>query len=226
MTMTEREWQTETACSQWMVRALQELGTPRSKSGRRQLRLFACGCCRIIWDLLSDDRLRDAVATAERFADGLATKENLATARADVLGLASDSGPFGRHPTAVRVAIDMAVATTEPQAVSAAFGMTTTVAPLAGIVPPADAETTLCRLVRCVFGNPYSPPAPSRRKQPPGIVALARSIDEDRAFDRLPALADALDAAGLDEEGMAAHCREPGPHLRGCWAVDRLLGMK
>ena len=46
------------------------------------------------------------------------------------------------------------------------------------------------------------------------------------AFDRLPVLADALQDAGCDHEDMLAHCRSGGPHVHGCWVVDRLLGRK
>ena len=53
---------------------------------------------------------------------------------------------------------------------------------------------------------------------------LAQGIYDDRAFDRLPVLADALEEAGCTNAEILAHCREPGPHVRGCWALDLLLG--
>jgi hypothetical protein len=37
-------------------------------------------------------------------------------------------------------------------------------------------------------------------------------------------LADALEEAGCDNEELLSHCREPGEHVRGCWALDLLLG--
>jgi hypothetical protein len=56
------------------------------------------------------------------------------------------------------------------------------------------------------------------------VAALAQGIYADRAFDRLPILADALQDAGCGNEDVLAHCRGAGPHARGCWVVDLLLG--
>ena len=33
-----------------------------------------------------------------------------------------------------------------------------------------------------------------------------------------------MEEAGCDEADLLAHLRGPGPHVRGCWAVDLLLG--
>jgi hypothetical protein len=40
---------------------------------------------------------------------------------------------------------------------------------------------------------------------------------------RLAVLADCLLDAGCDDEKLIGHCREPGIHVRGCWAVDAIL---
>jgi hypothetical protein len=55
------------------------------------------------------------------------------------------------------------------------------------------------------------------------VVSLAQSIYDDRAIDRLPILADALEDAGCDNAEILNHCRQPGEHVRGCWPVDLLL---
>jgi hypothetical protein len=59
---------------------------------------------------------------------------------------------------------------------------------------------------------------------PPTVAKLVKSIYEERAFDRLPALADALDEAGCTDADILGHLRGPGPHVKGCWALDALLG--
>jgi hypothetical protein len=56
------------------------------------------------------------------------------------------------------------------------------------------------------------------------VVGVAQAIYTDRAFDRLPILADALEDAGCDNADILNHCRHPGEHVRGCWVVDLLLG--
>jgi hypothetical protein len=56
------------------------------------------------------------------------------------------------------------------------------------------------------------------------VPAIARHVYDDRAFHDLPILADALEDAGCTNTDLLDHCRGPGPHVRGCWAVDLLLG--
>jgi hypothetical protein len=84
-----------------------------------------------------------------------------------------------------------------------------------------------CDLLRDVLGNPFRL---ARINQAcltwndGTIPKLAQGIYDDRAFDRLPILADALEDAGCDNADILAHCRGPGPHVRGCWVVDLILG--
>ncbi len=56
------------------------------------------------------------------------------------------------------------------------------------------------------------------------IPKMAQAIYDDRAFDRLPILADALEDAGCDNQEILDHCRSNGEHVRGCWVVDLILG--
>jgi hypothetical protein len=81
-------------------------------------------------------------------------------------------------------------------------------------------------LLRCVFGNPFRPASLPDLWRTPDAVALARSVYDARDFgpQRLGVLADALEDAGCTDEGILSHLRGPGPHVRGCWAVDLVLG--
>jgi len=56
------------------------------------------------------------------------------------------------------------------------------------------------------------------------VLDLARAIYDERAFDRMPVLADAMMDAGCDNEEVIAQCRGSGSHVRGCWVVDLLTG--
>jgi hypothetical protein len=81
-----------------------------------------------------------------------------------------------------------------------------------------------CRLLREIFGNPFRPVVADPRWLTSTVRGLASAIYAERAFDRLPILADALEDAGCDHADVLAHCRGDGPHVRGCWVVDLILG--
>ncbi|MBN9522046.1 hypothetical protein J0H58_26610 [bacterium] len=78
--------------------------------------------------------------------------------------------------------------------------------------------------MREVAGNPYKPIAFDPSWCTEAVVALARGMYESRNFAPMPVLADALDDAGCDHPDVLAHCRGAGPHVRGCWVVDLVLG--
>jgi hypothetical protein len=87
------------------------------------------------------------------------------------------------------------------------------------------AETTQqANLIRDIFGNPFQPVTLDQAWLTSDVVTLAQGIYKDRAFDRMPILADALQDAGCDNENILNHCRSDGPHVRGCWVVDLVLG--
>ena len=83
----------------------------------------------------------------------------------------------------------------------------------------------MVRTLHDLFGNPFRPIAFDPRWKTADVAGLARGIYEDRAFERMPLLADALMDAGCADDRVIAHCREPGAHYRGCWVVDAALGL-
>ena len=85
----------------------------------------------------------------------------------------------------------------------------------------------LVPLVHDIFGNPFRPVCVSSSWlawNDGAIRKMAQVVYDDRAFDRLPLLADALEDAGCTDADILSHCRTPGEHVRGCWVVDLLLG--
>jgi hypothetical protein len=93
-----------------------------------------------------------------------------------------------------------------------------------------DKEQSLqAGLLRCIFGNPFRPVAVVRAWAAWNgrtVARLAQATYDERAFDRMPVLADALEEAGCAKRAFLEHCRGGGPHARGCRVVDALLGKK
>ncbi|MCZ2344143.1 MAG: hypothetical protein LC104_20465 [Bacteroidales bacterium] len=81
-----------------------------------------------------------------------------------------------------------------------------------------------------IVGNPMTPYRFEPHWRTDTVMGLAHAIYAERAFDRLPILADALLDADCDEEAVLRHCRgtevhaPDGPcHIRGCWVIDQIL---
>ena len=89
---------------------------------------------------------------------------------------------------------------------------------------PANELAKQAAFIRDIFGNPFHSHILESAHQTATVIALAEAIYADRAFDRLPILADALEDAGCENIDILKHCREPGEHVRGCWVIDLLLG--
>jgi hypothetical protein len=222
--VTEAEW---LACT-YAAPLLEFL---RGKASDRKFRLFAVACCR----RLGEDRLsfyletEQALLVAERFADGLASEEERASAAALAeQAVTAEVNAVGRAGTEMAVA--SAVASDIAAAAPAAASLALQAGHDHGLYrhdDMAEQGRRQVRLVREIFGNPFRPVTldPAWLAWDGGTVAkLAQAIYDERAFDRLPVLADALEEAGCDSEGLIQHCRAEGEHFRGCWAVDRLLG--
>ena len=79
-------------------------------------------------------------------------------------------------------------------------------------------------MLREVIGQPLPPGYLLIAVAHDTAVSLARQMYESRNFTAMPILADALQDAGCDNEDILAHCRGDGPHVRGCWVVDLVLG--
>jgi hypothetical protein len=98
---------------------------------------------------------------------------------------------------------------------------------------PADKRETVAvreeraqfALFREIGGDGSRPDARWPRWRTLDVLALARGIHRDQAFNRLPILADALQDAGCDDGDVLRHCREGTGHVRGCWVVDLALGV-
>jgi hypothetical protein len=96
-----------------------------------------------------------------------------------------------------------------------------------GLAIRADAreKTRRANLLRELFCNPFRPVTFNPSWRTSDVLLLAQGISDQRAFDRMPILADALQDAGCDNEDILNHCRDANAtHVRGCWVVDLVLG--
>jgi hypothetical protein len=96
-----------------------------------------------------------------------------------------------------------------------------------GRLVSADELAAQAALLRDIVGNPFRTTTfdPAWLSWGGGTLrGLARAVYDERAFDRLPIVADALEEAGCDDPDILGHCRQPGEHVRDCWVIDLLLG--
>ena len=206
--MTEAEW---LACED-PGRMLEFV---RGKASDRKLRLFAAAYCRIIWDHYKMQWSRTAVEVAERHADRLATETELLSATQP----ADDARVYGGY------AAEAAYFTASLNVEAVQYAASREFAPSPRL--RAARNTHHAVLFRDLFGNPFRPKGvhPAWLSWNGGTVPkLAQAIYDDRAFDRLPILADALEDAGCSDAALLGHLRGGGEHFRGCWVLDLVLG--
>ncbi len=211
--MTEAEWP---ACAE--PKTLPEFLSRRGGLTTRKQRLFAVACGRRIWHLVGDERSRAAVDVAERLAGGWASDEE----RLSAFGGAEDATESVRSEGAARY---HAACAAEDLVYGERLGLFDGWydASLTGEQGESE-EPAQAALVRDLFGNPFRPVAADPSWLTSDVIAIADGIYSEKAFDRLPVLADALQDAGCDDEPVVNHCRSNGPHVRGCWAIDLILG--
>jgi hypothetical protein len=205
----------------------------RDKISSRKLRLFAALCCRQVWDLLTE-RSRHAVEVAERWAEGIAAREEIAEATNNARQATHDVSLIWRDSSHASENARMAAAIAAAHSVGTASKTANRSARLTaehvvqalswkgtrglsdGKTGPA--RTVVCDLFRHIVGNPFrSHP----RSWPSTVVQLAESLynGQDCAF----ALHDALLEVGHAE--LAEHFRQEETwHPKGCWVVDLVLG--
>ena len=213
--MTERKWLAS-------ADPMSMLNFLTGKASERKLRLFACACCRRIWNLIAEQSAQSAVEIAERYADGKATKK-----AAEQAGSAID-GAYSSVDAAVFSAVSLEGRPAYGAAIAARGAV------VAGQEhtewgdddqAPASEFQAQADYLRDIFGPlPFRSLTIEPEALTSTVTALARGIYEQRAFERLPILADALEDAGCPETAILEHLRGPGPHVRGCWPVDLLLG--
>jgi hypothetical protein len=213
--MTEQEWLAAT--DPWtMVEVL------RDKASERKLRLFACGCVRRHWHALTHAQSRQAIEISEQYADGLVPDE----ARHDAWDEANNV-PLNQPCLEQAAIYAIESGDFSDECIDIALDVVDEVAHWNDIQEGGteiSERIAHCCLLRCILGNPFRTVPVDTAWHTATVVAIARGIYDDRAFDRLPVLADALMDAGCEVPDVLDHCHGDGPHVRGCWVVDAVLG--
>jgi hypothetical protein len=229
--MTEAEWDS-CADPDAMIGSL-----PHATWTERRARLFCVYCGRRVSSHLADTKCGEVLDIAERYADALAEDGLLSEANDLITDIIEWEARNDANSLRSRTAdVVLSAIQCPPEEYIASEG----VAEIAersiwpnlevwNVNPDAIAggrveSTHLAQLVRCIAGNPFRPVEVDPSWLTSTVVALASGVYDDRAFDRLPILADALMDAGCDNADVLSHCRSDGPHARGCWVVDLLLG--
>lgn len=233
--MTEGEWRTSVNLAGLVVAIQYGRGLTMRKA-----RLFCSAVCRRIWHLMPTDLRRETVEVAERYADGQASEKEFERIRNRSKGVMH----YEAHASGPRAA-----SLASWQAVSKQAYYSSTNAGMAALLAVQHASRTdegqeailaAERAAQAALFRDIVGPSPSRLPGPvPATVLswndgtarrLATEAYEARSLpsghlDPLPlgVLADALEEAGAADE-VVAHLRTPGPHVRGCWALDLVLG--
>ncbi len=186
---------------------------------RKRILAF-CACCRCVWDHVKLECNRHALVTSERFADGEVTKEELLTSWRAVrfepsvyaewfLSAAGPAeGEFARRANPTNDERGLL----EERLTSRTYD------------PHSELSRQRVAIGFDVFGHRFLKADFDSSWRTEAAVALARGMYESRDFAAMAVLADALDDAGCADADILAHCRGAGPHVRGCWVVDLVLG--
>jgi len=226
--MTEQEW-LECARPGPMFDALD------GKMSTRKFKLCAVACCRSIWRLLPDQRSRYAVDVAELAADGMASAEDLARAAAAANQARLEARSASCNPTMeAAIAAEATISSFSRQIPHSAWhaskayfdawlaSPSTRQAGTTGL----EEDANQARIIRDIFGNHFHPVTFEPTWRTATVTSLAQATYTNRTFEQLPILADALEEAGCTDAAILNHCRQPGEHVRGCWAIDVVLGRK
>ncbi len=226
--MTQAEWE-NASDPERMLRFLRDTGM----LGERKARLFAVACCRRIGHLFTHGDMARSVAVAEQFADGMAADGELRQA----CELAMWAGDDATRESLVAAAAGWAAAAVAHRnGGGAARDVVYEVRMAYAEDPPKQKEEQLaqCHLLRDISEpfRPQPPLDPSLLNRDGGLISrLAEAAYDERVLPlgtldcgRLAVLADSLEEGGCTDAALLGHLRSPGPHVRGCFALDAVLG--
>ena len=215
--MTEAEWLNATNFAPL-------LGAARQLSSERKLRLFVCACARHFFPTDPHPDLPRGVDMAEQMADGTASRAVIERA-SELFGSLTYVGDFHARGFVGENVFPASFVhnAVNPRVVRATRGAWCSLSDYEADLGLENAQIGVPWL-RDIFGNPFRPVAFTPDWRTDTAITLAAQMYESRDFSAMPILADALQDAGCDNANVLVHCRGSGPHVRGCWVVDLVLG--
>jgi hypothetical protein len=208
--MTEQEW---LECADDPQRMLLFVN---NRISRRKARLFTVAAYYQRTELMRIDAIHAAVELCAAFADGQLTKVKFARHRRKARREYSLAEDYSDQQSYASIALNLLAPDHDPVWKDAANWADTR----------GERRGPQVSIIRCLICNPFRRSTVDPTWLTATVVSLAQAIYAELAFDRLPILADALEDAGCDNADILQHCRLPGEHVRGCWAVDLVLGKK
>jgi hypothetical protein len=218
--MTEANWLNSTTISEM-------LGLLRGRLSDRKTRRFALACCHRQWSFFTDPRCRHGVELAERIADNRVPASDVLAAFRAVEDAFNESAQesFPERWAGLSPSSCAALAARSVLSINPVWAYDKSALIVASEGEKLEAEYACqAHLLRDIVGNPFRPVRLDPVWVSSTVRAVARSIYKEKTFDHLPTLADALEDAGCSSQDILKHCREPGVHVRGCWALDLVLG--
>jgi hypothetical protein len=215
--MTEAEWLSSADPTAMLVFLQGEVSD-------RKLRLFAVACCRRGPPSMMGRGESRLVELAERCADEAVDGGMIMAAWNDALdSLHASAEPRDSDAYRGRLIALECLRCACGGSHRAAINVAQWAAPSYRHGPATPEQVGQVSLLRDLVGNPFRPSAVAAAWLTADVTAIASAIYDDRAFDLLPVLADALEDAGCDDEAILDHCRSAAEHVRGCWLIDLLL---
>ncbi len=221
MKLTEDEWLYEIIDPAYLLPFVR-------KGSARKLRLYACACFSALQreplQLKLPEEVLQLVAVAEQLADGKAKEAERSKAVRSAAKWLNELGTFraAARKTLEKDAYKAATLTVDSMVEE--YTEMEDERGLEEIDRIVEINEVLSPELREIFGNPFHPVKFNKKWRTSDVKLLAEGIYKEKSFDRTPILADALQDAGCDNEDLLDHLRETGSHVRGCWALDLVLG--
>ena len=201
----------------WLDNPLRCLDQLQHHNDFRRLRLFGCACFQRRYEPITDTEILIALEMIYRYADRTIDPSELSNIKSQIRNERKGRSHEFIEDITFLLLPDGCTSSHPGHMVSRRNWGNESRRQLKEIIP----QTTF---LHDIFGNPFLPITFNPVWLTPTVKRLAQTAYEERRFDLMPILADALEEAGCDNADILDHCRTFPVHVLGCWVVDKILG--